>query len=70
MHTPPTPAVVEPRRSYRVPEAATALRVSRQTIYNLIRRGQLRYVTIGSIRVIPASEIDRILTPAANGGDA
>lgn len=61
---------VEPRRSYRVGEAANALRVSRQTIYNLCRRGQLRYVTLGSIRLIPASEIDRILSHTADMGDA
>lgn len=38
-------------------EAMAALRISRDTLYNLIRTGQLRSFTIGRARRIPAAEI-------------
>ncbi len=38
-------------------EAMTALRIGRDTLYNLIRSGELRSFTIGRARRIPAAEI-------------
>ena len=49
------------RDAYRPAEAAERLGVSRMTIYNLINRGVIRSVKIGSARLIPASELHRIL---------
>jgi excisionase family DNA binding protein len=44
-----------------VDEAAERLRVSRWTLYNLIRSNQLRTVKIGRRRLIPASAINECL---------
>lgn len=37
---------------YRVPEAASALRISRSRLYELIRSDQIRSVTVGRTRLI------------------
>lgn len=55
------------RLAYRVPEVAERLGVSRAHIYNLISRGELRAVKIGTATRVPATELAR-LTEA--GGDA
>jgi excisionase family DNA binding protein len=44
-----------------VDEAAERLRVSRWTLYNLIRSNQLRTVKIGRRRLVPASAITECL---------
>lgn len=46
--------------AFSIPEAAAQLSVSRSHIYQLIDRGQVKRVKIGSRSVIPASEIDRL----------
>jgi excisionase family DNA binding protein len=43
---------VNPPLMYRVPEAAEALRISRSHLYELIRSGQVRSVTVGRARRI------------------
>jgi excisionase family DNA binding protein len=53
-----------PRIVYTPDEAGQALGVSRQSIYNLMYRGELLSVQIGRSRRIPASEIERL---AAHG---
>lgn len=50
----------EGRKLYSPNSAARALDVSRSKIYDLMKSGRLRYVTIDSDRKIPAAEIDRI----------
>jgi excisionase family DNA binding protein len=45
---------------YTPNNAANALDLSRSKIYDLMRRGLLRYVVVDSDRRIPASEIARI----------
>jgi excisionase family DNA binding protein len=40
---------------YRVDEAATALRLSRSSVYELIRSGQLRTVKQGRRRLVPVT---------------
>ena len=40
-----------------VPEAARKLRVCRQTVYELMARGELRSVRIGRARRIPVAEL-------------
>lgn len=37
---------------YRVPEAASTLRISRSALYELIRSRQIRSVTVGRTRLI------------------
>lgn len=49
------------RLAYSPSEAAAALGVSRQHIFNLIARGEIRSALIGRSRRIPATELDRLL---------
>ncbi len=42
---------------YRVEEAAEALRLSRRTVYELIRSGRLRTVKIGTRRLVPVAAV-------------
>ena len=48
-------------RLLTVPEAMNQLQVSRWTLYNLIRSGQLASVTIGRCRRIPATALDTFI---------
>ena len=48
------------RKLYSPNNAARVLDVSRSKIYDLMKSGRLRYVTIDSDRKIPATEIDRL----------
>lgn len=47
-----------------VPETAKTLRTCRATVYNLMERGQLRWVQVAGKRRISAAEIERFI--AAN----
>ena len=49
-------------RLLTVPEAMAQLNVSRWTLYNLIRSGELASVTIGRCRRIPADALDTFIT--------
>jgi excisionase family DNA binding protein len=42
---------------FTIDEAAEQLRVSRWSVYNLIRSGQLRTIKIGRRRLVPGSAI-------------
>ena len=53
-----------PRLAYTPNEAAKALGVSRQHIYNMMNRGQLKSFKFGDARRIPAAEFDRLLATA------
>jgi len=46
---------------YRIDEAVAASGFSRSRLYELMRTGQLHYVRNGSRRVIPRSELERLL---------
>jgi excisionase family DNA binding protein len=46
---------------FTIDEAAEQLRVSRWTLYNLIRTNQLRTIKIGRRRLVPASAIAECL---------
>jgi excisionase family DNA binding protein len=50
-----------PAVAYRVDEAATALRLSRSGIYELIRSGKLRSVKQGRRRLIPVTALTEYL---------
>jgi excisionase family DNA binding protein len=55
------------RYAYSPEEAGSLLGVTRQTIYNLISRGELTSVKIGRSRRIPHSELERLLAPIGDG---
>jgi excisionase family DNA binding protein len=46
---------------FTIDEAAEQLRVSRWTLYNLIRTNQLRSLKIGRRRLVPAAAINEFL---------
>ena len=47
-------------RNLSIAEAASLLGVSRSTVYNRLRTGELRSVRIGRRRLIPSSELERL----------
>lgn len=53
-----------------VPEACDLLRVSRWTVYQLIRSGKLETVTIGTRRLVPVSALYELLTKLGGEGRA
>lgn len=51
-----------------VEEAAHKLSVGRSAVYGLMRRGELRFITIGRIRRVPVDAISEFVARAAAGG--
>ena len=52
---------------YRVDEAATALRLSRSLLYELIRSGRLRTVKVGSRRLVPVEALTECVAMLQDG---
>jgi excisionase family DNA binding protein len=52
-----------------VPEACAALRISRWSFYQLVRRGQLRTVRIGNRRLMPASALREFIAALGDGDE-
>lgn len=52
-----------------IDEAAAALRVSRDLVYDLIQRGEMPSLTLGRRRLVPRKAIDDILERALEGFD-
>jgi len=48
-------------RAYTLDEAAERLQVTRQTLYNLEKRGELRVIRLGRAVRVPASELARLI---------
>ena len=48
-----------------VGEAATELRISRSQVYELLKRGELRALSIGKSRRITPSELDQFIAKKA-----
>ena len=44
-----------------IPEVATALRISRSSVYRLFEGGELRWVRVGSTRRVSSVEINRFI---------
>jgi excisionase family DNA binding protein len=44
-----------------IPEVATALRISRSSVYRLFEGGELRWVRVGSTRRVSSAEINRFI---------
>ena len=53
------------RQAWRVREFCDAVRISRSHLYALMKRGEIRTVTLGGRRLIPDSERARLLGEAA-----
>ena len=66
IHQSAGPAVV-PAVLYGVDEAATALRLSRSLVYELIRSGRLRSVKQGRRRLVPVSALDEYVASLDSG---
>ena len=52
---------------YRIDEAATALRLSRSLLYELIRSGRLRTVKVGSRRLVPVEALAECVAMLQDG---
>jgi excisionase family DNA binding protein len=50
---------------HTVPEVARELRVSRESVYRAIRRGELEVVRFGGVIRVPSKTLDRLLLPKA-----
>ena len=46
---------------YTVPETIEYLRISRPNLYRLIKRGELRPISIGKRTLFPESEVERFV---------
>lgn len=59
------PAVItlpsDGRVAYRINEIAEMLGVSRSFVYSALKRGQVRAVEVSRVRMIPRSELERLL---------
>ena len=53
--------VIELKDYLNQSEAAKALKICRQTIHRYMKKGKLTYVLVGGYRMIPRSEIERLL---------
>ncbi len=51
-----------PRTAYSLDEAARSLGLSRRTLYDLMDRGQLTTVKLGKRRLVPAAELERLVS--------
>lgn len=51
--------------AHRIPDACQRIGVGRSSLYELIKTGQLRTVRIAGRTLIPESELQRLVTEAA-----
>lgn len=56
-----------PPAAYSPAEAAAQLSISRSHVYNMMTAGALTSVKIGRRRIIPRTEIERLLKEGASG---
>jgi len=52
-----------PRYAYSLDDAARSISISRRALYNLIDADTVRTVKLGTRRVVPATELERLLRP-------
>ncbi|WP_301121148.1 helix-turn-helix domain-containing protein [Mycolicibacterium fortuitum] len=50
-----------------IPETAEVLRVHKATVYRLFDKGELRWVNVGSRRMVTRAEVDRFITEHEQG---
>ena len=53
-----------------VPEVAHKLSVGRSAVYSLMRRGELRYITVGRVRRVPVEAVSEFVAHAARSGQS
>lgn len=53
------------RLAYSINEVAETLGVSRDLVFDLLRRGDLHSIKVGRRRIIPADALDKFLNAAA-----
>jgi excisionase family DNA binding protein len=58
---PRDPSRSNERRAYLIAEAVAAYRLSRSTIYKLMKAGKLRTVKVGGRRLIPVDAIEALI---------
>jgi excisionase family DNA binding protein len=51
-----------------VEETAHKLSVGRSAVYGLMRRGELRYITVGRVRRVPIEAVSEFVARAAHAG--
>ena len=56
--------------AYQVTTFCQRIGIGRSTFYKLIQNGKLRTVTVGGRRLVPASEVDRLLGNKEGNADA
>ena len=49
-----------------VPEVAHKLSVGRSAVYGLMRRGELRYITVGRVRRVPVDAVSEFVARAGS----
>jgi excisionase family DNA binding protein len=60
-HRAPDPLPASTGMLLTVPEAASALRISRSSVYRLFEAGELAWVQVGACRRVTAAEIHRFV---------
>jgi excisionase family DNA binding protein len=50
-----------PKMAYSMAETAAALGITKPTAYKLVAQGRLRTVMVGARRLVPITEIERLL---------
>ena len=49
---------------YTIPEAAEKLRVHENTLYNMVRRGEIEHYKVGKQIRLSAAELEKLKVPA------
>lgn len=57
-----------PRLALSVQDACKSINISRAKLYMLMKAGQLGWVSIGSRRIIPITELEALLARGSKGG--
>jgi len=51
-----------PKKPYTIKEVCDLFRISRQTLYNLKKKGQISFLKIGTVTRISVDEVERLLS--------
>jgi excisionase family DNA binding protein len=62
---PPIPTEQQGRLAYGVPEACHKLSLGRTSLYQLAKDGKVRFVKLAGRTLVPATELERLLSEAA-----
>jgi excisionase family DNA binding protein len=57
--------VREPPLAYRVNPLCRRLGIGRSTLYKMMKSGKIKTVIVGGRRLIPAAEVERLLSASA-----